>query len=104
MPSNRAGPEMGWQCASQAVLIHQEDKAFVPGNGHSLDGIASGSVEGGKTHLDLWDVRLVLGPRRGQRRGGAVGAHDERRGWQPRTKRSSWTNRRFSCLHCGTDM
>jgi len=46
---------------------------------------------------------LLLSARRGRPRAERR-RREERRGWQPRTKRSSWTNRRFSCLHCGTDI
>ena len=50
-----------------------------PWHGNRFDVTAYGCLQGGQARLPLWAVRLVLGRRRGQRRGGAIGAHDERR-------------------------
>ena len=71
---------MGRQYVERTVLIHQEDKAFVPGHSNRRAVTVAGSVQGNTAGLDLWAVRLVLGRRRGQRLGGAIGVHDERRG------------------------
>jgi len=60
--------------------MDQEHKAVVSWHGNRFDVTAYGSLQGGKAGLPLWAVRLVLRRRRGQRRGGAIGAQDERRG------------------------